>query len=203
MKSFEESLKLAEAGEQSWCYKVGECYELGKEVEESFDKAFEWYKKGSQLKSFARYLVMFDDNSKVIKEEYSNLIDYTFVLAKRYFTGSGVKQSFKDAIRLFEICSSSIDVSSDSVYEARVYLGMIYDYGLGVEQNHLKAAEYYLTSIVKYAAPIKIVRRPLLFRALSRLGYLYENGLGVKTSKVEAFLWYKKAAYVMYLSMCF
>ena len=144
---------------------------------------------------------MFDDNSKVKKEEYSNLIDYTFVLAKRYFTGNGVKQSFKDAIRLFEICASSIDTSSDIVYEARVYLGMIYEYGLGVDQNHLKAAEYYLTSVVKYADPIKIVRRPLLRRALSELGYLYEYGLGVNVSRTEAFLWYKKAAYVLYLTI--
>lgn len=203
MKSFKESLKLVEAGEQGWCYKVGEYYELGKEVEQSFDDAFQWYKRGAQLKSFVTYLTRFDDNSKVIKEEYSNLTDYTYALAKRYFTGYGVKQSFKDAIRLFEICSSSIDVLSDSVYEARVYLGMVYEYGLGVEQNYLKAAEYYLTSVVKYGNPIKIVKRPLLIRALSRLGYLYEYGLGVNVSRTEAFLWYKKAAYVRYLSMCF
>ena len=47
MKSFEESLKLAEAGDKEWCYKVWECYELGNGVEQSFDKAFEWYKKAA------------------------------------------------------------------------------------------------------------------------------------------------------------
>ena len=202
MESFNECLKLAKGGEKQWCYKVGEFYEQGNEVEQSYDKAFEWYKKGAQLRSYASLLIHREENYKIKKEEYENLVDYTYRLALRYFTGDGVKQTFKEAIRLFEICSTSLD-KSDSVYESRVYLGMIYEYGLGVEQNYIKAAEYYLGSIVKYSNPWKVVRRPLFIRALSRLGYLYEHGLGVNTCKTEAFLWYKKASYIRYLSMAF
>lgn len=202
MENFKKYLKRIEAGELQWCYKVGECYELGSGVEKSFEKAFEWYKKGATIRKYTSLLVPKKYGIIINKDEFKEIIDYIYWLAQRYLTGDGIEQSFNIAIRLFKICSLSSS-TSDSVFFSRVYLGTIYEYGLGVKRNYLKATEYYLLSTVKFSNPFMIIKRPLVIRALSKLGYIYEYGLGVQRSTKAAFEWYKKASYVKYESQFF
>ena len=105
MENFKKYLRLIEDGELQWCYKVGECYELGNGVEKSFEKAFERYKKGSTIIKYTSLLVPNNYGAIINKDEFKEIIDYIYCLAQRYLTGDGIEQSFNKAIRLFKISS--------------------------------------------------------------------------------------------------
>jgi hypothetical protein len=67
--------------------------------------------------------------------------------------------------------------------EAQTYMGEIYEKGMNVEPNYVKAAEWYRKAASQDYA-----------RAQMNLGYLYEKGLGVPQDKVIALSWYRKAS---------
>ena len=69
----------------------------------------------------------------------------------------------------------------DSV--AQWYLGYMYEYGKGVEQDYVKAVEWYTKSAEQGDSD-----------AQWYLGYMYYVGKGVEQDYVKAFEWYTKAA---------
>ena len=65
--------------------------------------------------------------------------------------------------------------------EAEELIGVIYALGLGVEQDHVRAFEWYLRAAMKGHAG-----------AQSGVGWYYETGLGLPVPDlVRAFLWYQ------------
>jgi predicted nucleic acid-binding Zn-ribbon protein len=66
---------------------------------------------------------------------------------------------------------------------AQLYVGQIYEKGLGQEPDYRKAAEWYRKAAEKGNAQAQI-----------NLGHLYEKGLGVPKDGAAAARWYQKAA---------
>ncbi len=66
---------------------------------------------------------------------------------------------------------------------AQVYVGEIYEKGLGRKPDYTSAAEWYMKAAKQGSV-----------RAQVNLGYLYEKGLGVETDQIEALKWYRKAS---------
>ena len=67
--------------------------------------------------------------------------------------------------------------------EAQSNLGALYDEGLGVPQDYVKARQWYERAATQGYAP-----------AQYNLGQLYANGQGVPQDYVQARQWYEKAA---------
>jgi TPR repeat protein len=62
-------------------------------------------------------------------------------------------------------------------------LGIMYEYGRGVERDDRKAVQWYTKAAVQGVAG-----------AQYRLGVLYDNGWGVPESDIDAVKWYREAA---------
>lgn len=67
--------------------------------------------------------------------------------------------------------------------EAQVYVGEIYEKGVGLAPDYRTAAYWYAKAAAQGNA-----------RAQINLGYLYEKGLGVKKDMVTALNWYRKSS---------
>ncbi len=67
--------------------------------------------------------------------------------------------------------------------EAQVYVGEIYEKGLGMTPDYAMAAHWYRKAAEQGNS-----------RARINLGFLYEKGLGVPEDKARAMTWYKKAS---------
>ena len=67
--------------------------------------------------------------------------------------------------------------------EARYYIGRMYEQGTGVQQDELKALEFYQQAADQGSAS-----------AALKVGNAYYNGKGKEKDYKEAFKWYKKAA---------
>ena len=67
--------------------------------------------------------------------------------------------------------------------DAQVYVGEIYEKGLGVRADYLVAAAWYRKAAIQGNS-----------RAQINLGYLYESGLGVPRDLTQAMNWYRKAS---------
>ena len=66
---------------------------------------------------------------------------------------------------------------------AQFNLGLMYDNGKGVTQNHAEAVKWYRLAAVQGNA-----------RAQSNLGVMFERGQGVTQNHAEAVKWYRRAA---------
>lgn len=62
-------------------------------------------------------------------------------------------------------------------------LGLMYENGLGVPQDHVQAVTWYRKAAEQGHAD-----------AANNLGSLYDKGLGVKQNRAQAAVWYRKAA---------
>lgn len=67
--------------------------------------------------------------------------------------------------------------------EAMVYVGEIFERGLGLQPDYQSARHWYSQAAAKGSS-----------RAAINLGHLYEKGLGVAPDKVAALNWYRKAS---------
>ena len=67
--------------------------------------------------------------------------------------------------------------------KAQLNLGLLYDQGLGVDQDYTEAAKWYRSSALQGVQ-----------LAMLNLASLHFEGLGVSQSDTEAFGWYEKAA---------
>ena len=67
--------------------------------------------------------------------------------------------------------------------QAQFNLGVMYDYGQGVSQNHREAVKWYRKAAEHGRA-----------RAQSNLGLMYDNGQGVPQDFVHAHMWFNVAA---------
>ncbi len=100
-----------------------------------------------------------------------------FILGRSYYLGSGVKQSYSDALNHFRVAA---DLGSA---EAQNYMGIIYNQGLGVAADPYRAMQWY-----RKAAQQKD------YYALRNLAIMYENGQGGVRDVNQALIYYGDAA---------
>jgi len=99
------------------------------------------------------------------------------VLGQRYEEGTGVDQSYQQAIEFYELAAGQGDAFG------QFKLGCMYDHGRGVDQSYERAAEYYTAAA-----------RQGFAEAQCNLGVLYVTGEGVEQSNERAReLWMKSA----------
>jgi hypothetical protein len=100
-------------------------------------------------------------------------------MGQYYRDGTGVRQSYEMARRLYELSAQQGDVN------AMVNLGFMYGNGDGVEQSYERAAEYF-----EQAAHLGNAR------AQFNLGLMYECGGGVEQTYKKAKEYYEQAAHL-------
>lgn len=93
---------------------LGKLYYYGLSVDQKFDKAKEYFE---------------------ICEKNNNLVGISY-LGKMYYLGNGVEIDYKKAENYFE---KSISDTTDS----RLFLSMLYEYGLGVSRNRAIASKFF------------------------------------------------------------
>lgn len=100
-----------------------------------------------------------------------------FNLGFMYYTGDGVKQDYKEAIKWFTKSANQGNVN------AQINLGAMYEEGIGVKKNYQEAIKW-ITRAANQGDT----------EAQTLLGARYYNGFGVKQDYKEAVKWYIKAA---------
>ena len=182
---------FAYAGDVDAQFNLGTLYENGLGVEADAEKAARWYRAAA-----------------------SRRVDLArLALARLQRAGALEPEPDEDQIKLLEIAARR------GLAEAQYELGVAYDHGLGVTQNHATAAGWYhraaeqglttpstiwrLSTTKGWAHRAISSRRgngtcapptPERRRAMNNLGYIYEKGLTGVRDYGKAVVWYRRAA---------
>jgi len=153
---FEKRLKLASVGDEDAQLSVGVAYETGDKAKASKTEAAKWYRMAADQGN----------------------IEAKFRLARLLQEGEGgVKKDLKAAFNLYQEAAAAGNI------EAQNWLGYSYEYGLGVDVDNAKAAEWYKKSA---DAGLAIGQ--------NNLGLLYLNGRGVQRDYDQAFKLFDEAS---------
>ena len=184
--------KLAYSGDVDAQFNLGTIYENGLGVEADAEQAARWYRAAA-----------------------SRRVDLArLALARLQRTGALELEPDEDQIKLLETAARR------GLAEAQYELGVAYDRGLGVTQNHATAAGWYqraaeqgLTDAQYNLATLfdEGLGTPRDFeqarewytraadageaRAMNNLGYIYEKGLTGVRNYGKAVVWYRRAAH--------
>ena len=187
----EKIMDLANNGDVFAQDTVGDMYDHGRGVEQSYEKAVEWYRKAAEqgyANTQCRLGSMYHDGRgveqsyKTAVEWYRKSAEQEYAAAQcnlglKYKYGQGVEQSYEKAVEWYR------KAAEQGYANAQCNLGVMYEYGQGVEQSYEKAVEWYRKAAEQgYAG------------AQCKLGIIYENGQGVEQSYEKAVEWYRKAA---------
>ena len=134
-----------------------------------------------------------------------------YQLGCKYESGSGVAQSYAEAIKWFHKAAEQ-----NSTYYYAQKLGEVYKKGLGVKKDYKEAIKWYLKAVEsvnngeniihlaeayelagKYQEAVTWYRKAAergIADAQCKLGIMFYIGEGVKRDCVEALRWYRKAA---------
>ena len=146
---------LAYAGDVDAQFNLGALYENGLGVEEDAETAARWYRAAA-----------------------SRRVDLArLALARLQRTGALEPEPDEDQIKLLETAARR------GLAEAQYELGVAYDHGLGVTQNHATAAGWYHRAAEQG-----------LTDAQYNLATLYDEGLGTPRDIGQAREWYMRAA---------
>ncbi len=199
---------------------------LGKE--KRYKKAMKYYKeaanKGWVSDSYVR-LLSFQFAKKELKEK-----DYQQTLKQLADKGNALAQFKYGALFLVEAEESKdpkieqkalkyIQLAADQLLPRALYaMGVIYEYGVGVEKSPEKSADYWLAAAIRWNAAAQYEIATLLEKkfdssskkmafewmyssarqgdddAMVSLGYYYEHGTGTEIDLNKAFEYYQKAA---------
>ena len=184
-------LELANEGDACAQYNLGEMYHDGHGVEQSYEKAAEWYLKAAeQGYANAQYnLGLMYENGRSVKQSFEKAAEWYLKAAEQglaiaqcllgvmYEYGHGVEQSFEKAAEWVQKAAEQGDA------RAQYNLGLMYEYGHGVERSDEKAREWYQKAADQGDAD-----------AQCNLGTMYGNGTGVEQSDEKALEWFQKAA---------
>lgn len=182
--------RSAENGDAEAMTELGKCYYLGKGVEKSGDKAFQWLSKAADggnanafywLGACYQYGYGTDKNMEKAVELYTKGADLgdhesmnsLGVCLKR---GIGILQNVDRALYWYNKAAELGDAY------AMNNLGTCYYLGDGVDEDFEKAVSWYRKSAELGSSD-----------AMGNLGVCYDNGNGVTTDKNEAYKWYEKA----------
>ena len=183
--------RLARAGDVDAQFNLGALYENGLGAPADAEKAAVWYREAA-----ARRL----DLARL-------------ALARLQRTGALEPDPDEDRIKLLETAARR------GLAEAQYELGVAYDRGLGVTQNHATAAGWYQRAAEQgltdaqynlatlydegLGTPRDVLRAREWYiraadagqaRAMNNLGYIYEKGLGGLRDYGKAVVWYRRAA---------
>ena len=184
-------LELANEGDACAQNNLGLMYQNGRGVEQSDEKAVEWFLKAAeQGDADAQYElgVMYEHGDGVEKsyekaaEWYLKAAEQEFPsaqndLGRMYEKGLGIEQSYEKALEWY------LKAAEQRNADAQCKLGVMYENGTGVERSDEKALEWYLEAAKQGDA-----------RAQYHLGNMYAKGTGVEPSDAKALEWVLKAA---------
>lgn len=191
-------LELANEGDACAQNNLGAMYYYGHGVEQSYEKAAEWYLKAAeQGLADAQYKlgVMYKYGwgvelsyekavEWVLKAAEQGLVDAQYILGGMYINGAGVEQSYE------KVAEWVLKAAEQGLADAQYDLGAMYYYGNGVAQSDEKAVEWYQKAAEQGNARAQYN----LGRMYENLGRMYEFGDGVEQSYEKAREWYLKAA---------
>ena len=187
----EKIMDLANNGDVFAQDTVGDMYDHGRGVEQSYEKAVEWYRKAAEqgyANTQCRLGSMYHDG-RGVEQSYKTAVEWYRKSAEQeyaaaqcnlgvmYEYGQGVEQSYEKAVEWYR------KAAEQGYANAQCNLGVMYEYGQGVEQSYETAVEWYRKAAEQGDA-----------RGQYNLGDMYENGKGVEQSYETAVEWYRKAA---------
>jgi|GEM_PF-6552925 len=140
-------------------------------------------------------------------------IDAQMELARRYFVGQGLEQSYPDAFTWFR------RAAEQDALQAQTVLGFMYANGLGTHSNEIKACLWFRRAaeqgdhdaqfrlgLCYYAGFgveqdfelalnwLSLAENQGNSNAQYLLGFMYQQGEGVSANLTDAIVWYRKAA---------
>ena len=210
-KDSEQNISLLQkAAEKSYPFAqrdLFESYYQDIKVEKDFEKAFSILKPlaeaGDPTSQYYLAIEYYDKKKNfskkisLLKESAeSNFPHSQVLLAIIYYEGrDGVKQDLEQALKLFKKAADQEEPI------AQYYLGEMYEKGLKVKKDLIKAVDLYETAVqndfpkaleaLKKLANLKQEGNAYAQRTLSRL---YYQGMGVERSVEQAFYWLQKSA---------
>lgn len=163
LPSDQDLVARAKSGDAKAQFEVGECYYTGRGgVKKNRPESFKWFEKAV--------------NGGNIHAKYR--------LARCYDKGWGVAENFTKANSMYkEAIAELTPLAENGDGLACFYLGYSYDEGLGVIQNNVTAAQWYLKGAE--AGDVD---------AQCAMAGCYKNGRGVTKSYTEAVKWYRLSA---------
>lgn len=183
-KALELYRKSAAMGNKAGAFNLGNAYANGESVEKNLDKAIQYYQQSA--------MAGYDEANCHIGRIYREKNDIDAAI--RYFSLGAEKglskcewelgltygETLNDYIQAIYWYESAANKHNRDAYHS---LGLIYDFGKGVEQDYAKAFKYYQLGANLDEAT-----------SHANLGFMYESGKGVSVSNEMAFKHYKKAA---------
>ena len=171
--------------------KIGVIYELGFGVEQCYEQALYWYRKGVEQGDNCSILflgVMYEFGEGV-EQDYDQAVYWyrkaaeqgfacaQFSLGTMYERGLGVEQDYEQAIYWYR------NAAEQGHEWAQYYLGYSYEFGEGIEQDYAQAVYWHR----KAAEQGNVL-------AQRSLGNLYRDGNGVEVDFERAAYWFRLAA---------
>jgi TPR repeat protein len=191
-------VKAALLGDATAQWKLGLKYENGTEITKDLQQSFRWFKqsalRGSAIGQHRLALAYaaawgVKKNAELaikwwMESAEKNCSYAQGSLARRYEIGDGVEKNPAAALLLYEKSATGTNPWS----QAQFRLGELYYDGIYVEQDYLKAAEWFARAAVQntpYDGGSE---------AQYRLGMMLKEGKGIKQDFVKAAEWFKKAS---------
>ncbi len=147
---------------------LGTLYEKGLGVPQDYAEAARWYRNavvgGYDLGTFSMYSLCF--HGKATKRDCADVVEWLSILADRD------DSALYPAVRAVQGSNVS-----------QLYLGTLYEKGLGVPQNYVEAARWYRKAADWGNATAQF-----------SLAYLYLRGVGVPQDLVAAHMWFNLSA---------
>ena len=161
-KDFKSLKALAEKGDARAQFQLANKFYYGEGVAKDYAQSFEWASRSAA-----------QDNPKA-----------KYRLASLYVQGYGIAKDEDKAMALFNECAGGIrKLAEQNDAQAQVFLGVIYYYGQGVEQDFKEALKWYQKAAEQGLAS-----------AQYNLGLRYQYGKGVEQNYVTAYAWRNIAA---------
>lgn len=128
-------LKAVASGDIESLRAIGDLFFYKDGLEVSYSKATEWYLKYLESSDYLEY----NNNSRCFYNlGYMN-----------YYGGYGIQRSYVKALDFFQ---------KSTMHKAKYFLGLMYEYGQGVDSDFVKAIEYYKASKGERDAEERIVK---------------------------------------------
>lgn len=186
-----EELIKAEQGDVDAQNELGVMYFEGKDVEQDYSKAAEWFLKAANQghANAQRYLGYMYYHGKGVEQDYGKAAEYwrkaaeqgnavaQFNLGYVYDSGEGVEQDYAKAAEWYE------KAAAQGHKRAQYNLATMYEEGAGVSQDYAKAAEWFEKSAEQGYVT-----------AQGKLATMYDKGIGVPKDYAKAAKWFEKAA---------
>ncbi|MDE7329828.1 MAG: sel1 repeat family protein [Clostridia bacterium] len=197
-EKFDETLVLAENGDAYAQYEIAVCYARGEwGAEQDFDKAVYWYEKsadGGELAAIYEYGLCFINGWGVerdLKKAFALIrkaadLGYgyaMFNLGTNYYDGE-LETDYAEAFKWFTKAAQSGDKSAEA--DAKAYLAMLYDDGIGVAQNRAKGFQLLNEVTAENAGHFGEIAQGLM-------GLHYHKGWGTAIDFKKARYWYNLA----------